>query len=231
MIRHLALIMDGNRRWAQKNGLRPWLGHRQGAETIETILKFCKDNRIAYVSLYAYSIENLHNRPAFETNYVFNELLVKESGRRLQQFLDHDVRVRFLGDSTLFDQSVLPTIQMLQEKTQQCKKVQLNILFCYGARQELVSSVKKIVQKVQGGFLSLNDINEKTISDNLWTADIPEPDLIIRTGSVKRLSNFLLYQSAYSELYFLDILWPEITEAHLEEAVQFYNRTQRNFGI
>jgi len=228
MIQHIAFIMDGNRRWAKKQGLQAFLGHKKGAEVLENVIDFCLKSKILYVSLYTFSLENF-NRSTAEVRYLF-DLLVNEASKKLDLFLNHGVRVRFVGDRTLFPASVIATVTMLEEKTASCTSLNLNFLFCYGARQEIIGGIKKFYEDIKVGAVLLEDLNDESFKHYLWTGDMPEPELIIRTSGIKRLSNFLLYQAAYSEFYFLDCLWPEITQDHMHEAVQSYFETKRNFG-
>lgn len=228
MIKHIAFIMDGNRRWAKKQGLQAFLGHKKGAEALENVVEFCLKSKIQYVSLYTFSLENF-NRSAAEINYLFN-LLLTEAQKKLSLFLEHGVRVRFVGDRTLFPSSIISTVALLEEATSSCTMLNLNFLFCYGARQEIIGGIKKFYEHIKSGAVLLEDLNDEVFKQYLWTKDIPEPELIVRTSGVRRLSNFLLYQAAYSEFYFLDCLWPDITQKHMHEAVDYYFETQRNFG-
>ncbi|MGE0207034.1 MAG: polyprenyl diphosphate synthase [Candidatus Babeliales bacterium] len=227
-MKHLAVIMDGNRRWAKQRGLRPWLGHRQGAESIKRIVDFCLKKGISYLSLYTFSLENFR-RPESELSFLF-DLIKHESLKQLDLFLKYGVRVRFVGDRSLFPDSIKPTIEKLETETGHLTNLNLNFLFCYGARQEIVGGIKKLLSKVKDGVLAEQDISEEAFSECLWTAGMPEPELIIRTGGAVRLSNFLLFQAAYSEFYFLDCLWPEIEEKHLLAAYQQFEDCKRNFG-
>lgn len=228
MIQHLAFIMDGNRRWAKKQGLKPFLGHNQGAQAIQNVVEFSIAKNIKYVSLYAFSTENF-KRSAEEVSYLFN-LLVKEAYNRLPLFLEHSVRIRFVGDRTLFPALIVDSVIMLEEKTAHCAALNLNILFCYGARQEILNGIKQFMNNIKKGLVALEDLSEDLFKKYLWTGDIPDPELIIRTSGRMRLSNFLLYQAAYSEFYFLDCLWPEITQQHMQTALDSYLDTKRNFG-
>lgn len=227
-MKHLACIMDGNRRWAKKHGWVPWRGHRQGAETVKLVADFCIKNNISYLSLYAFSIENL-NRPQVERDFLFN-MIFNEAEKSLPEFQQKGIRIRFIGDRSLFPDHVIPVCERVEKETEHCTNLNLNILFCYGARQEIVGGIKAIIRKVQAGQLSEDDITDDTFSQYLWTAGMPEPDLVLRTGGHQRLSNFLLYQSAYSEFYFLDCLWPDLTEGDLHKAVSGFSGSQRNFG-
>lgn len=229
MIKHLAMIMDGNRRWAKKNKLSYSVGYAEGGfGAAKTAAKFCIDANIPYLSLYTFSLENF-NRPQYEQDLLFN-CIVNEGPKQLKFFNQENIRVRFIGDRSRFPEKVLPTIEALEQGTENNSGLQVNLLFCYGARQELVCSIKRLMHKVKKGLLSEEQISEKALEDCLWTSGIPQPELIIRTSGTQRLSNFLLYQAAYSEFYFLDCLWPDITREDLERAVGSYLGVQRNFG-
>lgn len=228
MITHLACIMDGNRRWAKKRALMPWYGHKEGAQAVRTVIRFCIDKGISYLSLYTFSLENF-NRSQQEKDYIFS-FLVTESEKELPFFVEHGIRIKFVGDRSLFPRSVVTTCQKIEEETKQCNKLTIQVLFCYGSRQEIIAAVQKIANQVALGQLTADEINDEIFKSNLWTDGVPDPDLIIRTGGLQRLSNFLLYQSAYSELYFLDCLWPDITERDLQAAADYFNNCKRNFG-
>ncbi len=230
MIKHLAVVMDGNRRWARKNKMDALLGHSKGGvDAAKKTIQFCLDRGIEYLSLYTFSLENL-KRSEIEKNFLF-DLLIQKGREGLSEFLEQGVKIRFIGDWSVFPQKVKESCLSLEEKTKNAGRLQLNILFCYGARQEIVAAVKTLYQKIKTGLLSEQDVSEKELERCLWMHETPEPDLIIRTGGVKRLSNFLLYQAAYSEFCFLDCLWPEITEEHLEQALAGFKVTKRNFGV
>ncbi len=228
MIKHLACIMDGNRRWAQKKGMMPWYGHNQGAEAIKTVIRFCLENEIKYLSLYAFSLENL-KRSAIEKEYIFS-YIINEADKQLSDFLAQGICIRFMGDVSLFPESVLATCRTLEQATAQGTALYVQVLFCYGARQELLAATQEIAKRVVSGELNADEITQETLEKYLWTGGLPDPDLVIRTGGFKRLSNFLLYQSAYSELYFTDCLWPEISMQQLQDALASYHNYKRNFG-
>jgi undecaprenyl diphosphate synthase len=221
--------MDGNRRWAIQQGLLSFFGHKKGLEAISLVADFCLAQKISYLSLYTYSIENLHSRSAHEQNYLF-EVLAKEALDNIDTFKRKNIRIQFIGDRALFPQSVQSICEQIERKTQQCNALYLNLLLCYGGRQEIVAAAQHIATEVAQGKLRVEDITTKLFEDNLWTAGTPSPDLIIRTGGQQRLSNFLLFQCAYSELYFLDCMWPEISEQELEKALTYYSECQKNFG-
>lgn len=227
-MQHLACIMDGNRRWAKQHKLRPFLGHRRGAASIRNVIAFCLKNGIKYLSLYTFSIENFNRSPE-ECKYLFT-LIGKEAKKNLPEFLQNKVRVRFLGERSLFPEEVKPAVDQLEQETKNGDALNLNFLFCYGARQEIIGGIKALFRNVKEGLISEDDISETTFSRYLLTSGMPEPDLILRTGGAVRLSNFLLYQAAYSELYFLDCFWPDINETHLQAALDYFNNCKRNFG-
>jgi undecaprenyl diphosphate synthase len=227
-MQHLAIIPDGNRRWALQNKLETFLGHQHGKENIRTAIKVCIKNGIKYLSFYTFSLENFKRSQA-EKSYLFS-LLANEIPAQLDELIEQGVRVRFIGNHALFPEQVKKAIQFMESATQHLDKLHMSLLFCYGGKDELLHMVKAVAQKVKDGVLDVHDITEQTIYNNLWTAGIPDPDLIIRTGGVARLSNFLLFQAAYSELSFLNCYWPEVTQAHLEQCIDQFNNTKRNFG-
>jgi undecaprenyl diphosphate synthase len=229
MIKHLACIMDGNRRWAQAQGLLPWYGHRSGIDAVYRVIDFCLDARIQYLSLFAFAIQNF-KRPADETHFLFS-LFQKEAEQVLKQLTKKNVRICFVGDKDLFPTPLRDLSATLEQETMDNTKLVLNILFCYGGQEEIVAAVKDVAKKVAAGELDAETLTPANISRHFWLGDIPEPELIVRTGHVKRLSNFLLFQSAYSELYFADCLWPDITKDHLHDAVSYFYSCQRNFGV
>ncbi len=228
MVKHVAIQMDGNRRWAKKQGLKLFYGHGEGVKTIERVIDFCIARDISYLSLYTLSLENL-KRSAEELQYLL-DLLVNEGKRHLIQAVEKGARIKFIGDKSRYPEQSREAIAEIEEKTKHGSKLQVNLLFCYGGQQEIVQATRALIAKVQAGELKVEELNEQLFSDHLWTAGIPAPDLYIKTGGRQRLSNFLLYQSAYSELYFLDCLWPEVQASHLAEAVAYYDGCQRNFG-
>lgn len=228
VMQHLAIIPDGNRRWAEKNKLRAVFGHKKGVDAIEGAIKVCLKNGIKFLSFYTFSLENF-NRSEEEKAYLF-DLLINELLSQLPIFLERNIRVKFLGDASFFPQSVKPMITKVEEETKECNALQLNLLFCYGAQQEIVQAMKDIAVKVKNNELLTDDITVDSFGNHLWTKGIPNPELIIRTSKVCRLSNFLLFQAAYSEFIFLDNFWPETTEEMLEECVSGFLNVKRNFG-
>ena len=209
--------MDGNRRWAMSQGLTAFFGHKNGWDAVKRVVDFCLEKKITHLSLYTFSIENL-KRSADEQRYLF-EVLAHEAAAEFEDFKQKNVRVSFIGDRALFPNSVKPICEKIERDTLACSALQLNFLFCYGGQQEIVDTAKRIAVKVACGDVQV-----------LWTSASPAPDLIIRTGGDTRLSNFLLFQCAYSELYFIDCLWPDISVQHLEAAITYYDNCRKNFG-
>lgn len=228
-IKHLGIIMDGNRRWAKKNGFKPWIGHKQGVDPVKTTLEFCLKHKIPYVTLYAFSLENF-KRSQEELHYLFDILAQELADKELNNLFEKGIQVRFIGDKNKFPEQLRETVHTVETKTAQNNKLIMNILFCYGGQQEILAATQAIARCVATGTLKPEDITPDVFENALWTGIMPGPDLIIRTGGAQRTSNFLVYQSAYSELLFLDCYWPEITEQHLIDAVIQYESTQRRFG-
>jgi len=221
--------MDGNRRWARKRSLHTLLGHREGIKPAKIAMRFCIENKIAYLSLYTLSIENFFNRPTEEVGYLF-DLVENELAKELDEFVANNIRIRFLGDWSLYPSNIAVICKNIEQQTAHCVALNLNLLLCYGARQEMVNATKSVQRAVASGTLNIEDLTVDTFKNYLWTAGMPDPDMVVRTGGVHRTSNFLLYQSAYSEFYFIDALWPDLTEEHLKQAVAYFNQCKRNFG-
>ena len=230
MIRHLACIMDGNRRWAKQYGWLPWDGHREGIKAAQRAMDFCLEQNIAYLSLFAFSLENF-KRSKKELQFLFSVLPNEIKKRLVDDALKKNIRICFVGDRLQFPKDARPVIDEIERATKDGTALQVNLFFCYGARQEIMHGVKALAQKIKDGLFSLDTVTDEQFEACLWTAGIPSPELIIRTGGVQRLSNFLLYQAAYSELYFLNCFWPEITSEHLQQALNSFGHRQRNFGI
>lgn len=219
--------MDGNRRWARKRNLIASFGHSQGTQTVRRLIEFCIEKKIGIVSIYTFSLENF-NRPKDEVDALF-DLMVEESKDTLPDLIKNGVNVSFIGDKNYFPAPVVSTIEYIELCTRKLDKLKLNILFCYGGRQEIVAAIKDIVHDVQTGVLQ-DPVTDKIFETYLWSSHIPDPDLIIRTGGAKRLSNFLIYKAAYSELYFTDKLWPDLTKEDLLKALQDFEDRKRNYG-
>lgn len=227
-MQHLAIIPDGNRRWAAKNKLESLFGHKKGMDAVKKAVKVCIKNSIRYLSFYTFSLENFQ-RSSLEKSYLFN-LINTSFQDYLPELIEQKIRVKFLGDRTLFPDSIKETITKIEEKTKEHTTLQLNLLFCYGAQQEIINATKKLAQQARDNKIDIKNITSETIKNNLWTSGIPDPELVIRTGKTIRISNFLLFQAAYAEFEFLDIFWPEMTESILEKSIKKFCTVKRNFG-
>lgn len=219
---HVAIIMDGNGRWAKKKGMPRSFGHKAGTENVRKIVKYCSKKGIKYLTVYAFSTENF-KRPKDEVT-VLMRLLVEYFNKETEELRKNNVRLSVIGDISAFSPIVQEAIHNGCEKTKECDGLIFTIALDYGSRDEIVRAVKEIVE------LKITDINEKTISEHLYTRDIPDPDLIIRTSGEERLSNFLLYQAAYSEFYFTNTLWPDFDEAEFDKALDEYAHRNRRYG-
>ncbi|MDD5939461.1 MAG: isoprenyl transferase [Lachnospiraceae bacterium] len=225
---HVAIIMDGNGRWAKKRGLPRTMGHAQGAKVVEQILEDADHMGIKYLTVYAFSTENW-SRPGSEVKALMN-LLRTYMKTSLAKCAKNNVRIRVIGDKTRLDEDLQASIANLEENTKNNTGIGFQIAINYGARDEMRRAVQKIAAEVKEGKMDARDITEQTISDHLDTAGIPDPDLLIRTCGEERLSNFLMWQLSYSELYFTDKAWPDFDKAELEKAVDAYNHRERRFG-
>ena len=228
MPKHIAIIMDGNRRLAKERGLDTRLGHKQGAETLEKIAKYANQIGLEYLTVYAFSTENWKR-----TKEEVGALMILLENY-LDRFLNRDslrnIRVRALGDIDSLSDNLKKKIYNIVEKSKSNTGLTLNIAFNYGGRAEIVEAVKNISTRVQSGEIKIEDINENLISDNLYTKGEPEPDLLIRPGGELRISNFLLWQLAYTEFLFIDKYWPDFSEEDLLEAIQIFEQRNRKFG-
>ncbi len=226
--KHVACIMDGNGRWAKKRGLPRSAGHRQGVEIVKSIVRMSSDIGIKSLTLYAFSTENW-KRPKSEVS-ILMDLLVEYLRNEIEELHQNNVKLLILGDSSKLPSKVRAEIESSKEKTGSNTGMTLNIALNYGSRSEIVSAVKSIASKVDGGEISIDDIDEDMISNNLDTYGQPDPDLLIRTSGEQRLSNFLLYQLAYSEMIFLDCFWPDLSNEEYAKALTLYAKRQRRFG-
>lgn len=225
---HVAIIMDGNGRWAKRRGLPRTMGHAQGARVVEQILEDADHMGIRYLTVYAFSTENW-TRPAAEVKALMN-LLRSYMKTSLVKCAKNNVRVRVIGDKTALDEDLRESIDYLEQQTKDNTGIGFQIAINYGGRDELRRAVSRIAQDVKDGRLSPEDISEETINGALDTGGIPDPDLLIRTCGEERISNFLLWQLAYSELYFTEKAWPDFDKAELEKAIDAYNHRERRFG-
>lgn len=229
--RHVGFIMDGNGRWAKQRGLPRSEGHKEGAKTFRKIGEYAADLGIKYVTFYAFSTENW-KRPEAEVNAImslFGDYL-NEVIERIGENEEKGIRLKFIGDRHGISPELLNLMDYTEKLTENKNKVTLNIAVNYGGRHELTTAVKNIAEKIKSGELSPEDIDERLISDYLYTSGQPDPDLIIRPSGEYRLSNFLTWQSAYSELWFSDILWPDFTKEDFNEALRAFEKRNRRFG-
>ena len=226
--KHIAIIMDGNRRWAKKRGLDAKKGHKQGADTLENIVKFANKLGISYLTVYAFSTENW-KRTEEEVGALM--LLLQNYLEDFLQRVDtENVKIRVLGDITKLPKGLQKSIQKCVAKTKENTGLVLNIAFNYGGRDEIVKAVQQIAKKVQEGKLKPEEIQENTVEKELYTAGQPDPDLLIRTSGEMRTSNFLPWQLVYSEFLFMDKYWPDFTGEDLLEAIAIYQKRNRKFG-
>lgn len=226
---HIAIIMDGNGRWAKERGVNRVLGHNQGAETLRTLLDACRTRpHVKYLTLYAFSTENWKRAPE-EVNDLMN-LLRHYVKREAKSLHEEGVRMRFIGNRTTLAKDIQDDLDGVERMMAGNTRLTVTIALSYGAREELATAMQRIAQKVAAGELAPEQVNESLVSAHLYTVGMPDPDLLIRTGGDERLSNFLLWQSAYTELYFTDVLWPAFTPAEFDKAIHCYSTRERRFG-
>ena len=225
---HIGIIMDGNGRWAKKRGLPRTAGHTAGASNFRTITRYASSIGVKYLTVYAFSTENW-NRPAEEVSALM-KLFHQYLEEALRDFMDENIRVRFIGDVSAFNEELQALIHRVEEASAPKTGMVLNLAMNYGGRAEIVHAAQALAQRVQDGALKPGDIDEAAISGALYTAGQPDPDLIIRPSGEERLSNFLLWQSAYAEFVSFDILWPDFKPKHLDQAIEIFNRRNRRFG-
>lgn len=226
--KHVAIIMDGNGRWAKKRGLPRYAGHPAGVEAVRGVVELCVELQIPVVTLFAFSSENWQ-RPQKEVNLIMDLFLrsLKKEVRRLDR---NHVKLRVIGDQSAFAPNLQQQIKQAEQQTMSNQGLLLQVAANYGGRWDITQAAKHLAEKVARGELIPDQIDEQVFSRNLCFTDIPEPDLFIRTGGEQRISNFLLWQCAYTELYFTDMLWPDFNRQALEKALDDFSRRQRRFG-
>ncbi len=224
---HIAFIMDGNGRWAKKRGLPRKFGHREGAKTFRKITQYCKDIGIRNVSFYAFSTENW-KRPKDEVDAIIE--LFREYVVDVRNYIGKDVRVLFLGDKTIFDDDLQKKMVDLERDTADRRGMTMLLAINYGGRDDIVHAARILAQKVKDGKINPEDITEDMFTPNLYTLDVPDVDLMIRPSGEQRTSNFLIWQSAYAELYFTNILWPDFSPDDLDKAIEEFSNRSRRFG-
>jgi undecaprenyl diphosphate synthase len=220
--------MDGNGRWAKQHGKNRVFGHTNGVTAVRETSEACAELGVKHLTLYAFSTENW-SRPQLEVTALMT-LLLKTINSELKTLIKNDIRLGAIGDIDSLPKSVAKQLREAIDKTAGCKRMELILALSYSGKNEIVNAVKHIAQKVQNNLISLNDINEQLISDNLYTAGRPDPELLIRTSGEQRVSNFLLWQLAYAEFYFTDKFWPEFNKEELYKAIIDYQNRERRFG-
>jgi undecaprenyl diphosphate synthase len=227
--KHIAIIMDGNGRWAEKHTMGRIFGHRKGAEAVRLITQACRRIGIRCLTLYAFSVENWI-RPKEEVGALMN-LLLQYLEDETREMMDHDIRLRAIGDLNSLEAHVLRKLNESINNTTGNQGMILNLALSYGGRDEITSAAKRLANDALAGKIALTDVTKERFSEYLYTAGMPDPDLLIRTGGEYRVSNFLLYQMAYTEFYFTDTLWPDFCEADLLTAIAEYQLRERRFGM
>jgi undecaprenyl diphosphate synthase len=225
---HIAIIMDGNGRWAKKQGKIRMFGHEKGVIPVRLTTEAAAEVGVEFITLYAFSQENW-NRPKYEVDALMS-LLVKTIDKEVDSFMKNDIRFQVIGDIKSLPTKAQRQLQNAVDKTMNNKRLTLVLALSYGSRWEIVEACKKIANKVSEGSLNVNELDEDLFASNLSTSEIPDPELLIRTSGELRISNFLLWQIAYSELYFSDKLWPEFGKDDLYEAIVDYQNRERRFG-
>ena len=227
-LNHLAIVMDGNRRWAKKNGKTVKDGHKEGAERLSNTVDWCIEFGIKYLTVYAFSTENW-KRDSSEINDIMS-LLRKYLKSKENDFNRQKVRIRVIGVDDGVDKDIIDSIKNVENSTKNNDVLNLNIAFNYGGRREILDVTKQISQQVKDGLLKVEDIDEKVFKSRLYYGDTPDPDLILRTGGEYRISNFLLWEMAYSEFYFDSVLWPDFSREMLIEIINNFKNRERRYG-
>ena len=226
--KHLAIIMDGNGRWAKKQGLLRALGHESGTKSVKANIKTCARLGIENLTLYAFSTENW-NRPKLEVDTLM-KILVRSLKKELKTLQDNNIKLNTIGNLDKLPNSAQKELLDVIDKTKDNTRMTLTLALSYGSREEIVNVVRNIADKVKNNIISIDSIDDSIINEHLYTRNLPEVDLLIRTSGEHRISNFLLWQIAYAELYFTDILWPDFKEEDLYEAIISYQKRERRFG-
>lgn len=226
--KHIAIIMDGNGRWAQQKGETRLFGHAQGVESVRETIRSANEFGVKYITLYAFSTENW-SRPKNEIDGLM-EILVEAIHSELDSLIENGVKLETIGDTSKFPERCLKSLEIAKEKTKENDTTTLILALNYSSRAELTDAFKSLLQEVQEGRITQDQITAETISRHLYTKNFPDPELVIRTSGEHRLSNFLLWQLAYSELHFTPVFWPEFRREHLLEALLDFQRRERRFG-
>jgi undecaprenyl diphosphate synthase len=227
--RHIAVIMDGNGRWAKQHALGRIAGHRKGAEAVRTTVRTCREMGIRYLTLYAFSVENWM-RPTREVSALM-ELLVDYLRSETRELRERGIRLQAIGNIGLLPEAVRQFLRETMEATKENREMVLVLALSYGGRDEILEAARSLARKCSAGSLDPGDISRDVFEEHLQTAGIPDPDLLIRTSGEFRISNFLLWQTAYTEFYFTDVLWPDFDREELRRAVAAYQQRERRFGL
>ena len=225
---HIAMIMDGNGRWAKSRHLPRMMGHQQGVESVRAIIGACLKKQIPILTLFGFSSENLR-RPQSEIDFLFS-LFLRLLKTEIKALIENGVRLNVVGNQSVFSTPLKEAIAQAQEQSQKADRLTLNIAFNYGGRWDLLEATRTLSQKVSDGLLVPEQITETLLTEHLALGHLPDPDLLIRTSGEYRMSNFLLWQLAYTELYFTDVFWPDFREPQFEAALEAYANRQRRFG-
>lgn len=225
---HVAIIMDGNGRWAKKKGMPRSVGHKKGAETVKEITRAAGEIGVKYLTLYAFSTENW-NRSEEEVATLM-DLLREYLKSDLKEIQENGVKIVFIGERQMLDADIVESMRKLEADTANNDKMTLCIALSYGSRQEIVNAARKIAALAKRGDIQPEDVDSKMFSDMLYTKDIPDPDMLIRTSGEQRVSNYLLWQLAYTEFFFTDVLWPDFGREHLEDIIAEFNSRERRYG-
>ncbi|MGC6284506.1 MAG: isoprenyl transferase [Polaribacter sp.] len=226
--KHVAIIMDGNGRWAKRQGMNRVFGHRNALTAVRESIQAATKIKVQAITLYAFSTENW-NRPKMEIDALMN-LLINSLKKELPEFMENGVKVNSIGAIENLPKNAQKALAEVIEITKDNSNITLTLALSYGSRQEIVNAIKNISKKVVNKELTLEEIDEKTINNHLYTFNLPEVDLMIRTSGEQRISNFLMWQMAYAELYFTDVLWPDFREEHFYDAIINYQNRERRFG-
>lgn len=227
-LNHIAVIMDGNGRWATKRGLPRTAGHKKGAEVVVQIAKAAKEFGVKYLTLYAFSTENWKRSP--EEIDALMQLLRQYLDKNFKELEQNDVKIRFIGERYMLDADIVEKMERLEQNTAENKSLVLQIALSYGSRQEILNTAKEIAERVKNGDMQPQDIDEQTFSAMLYTGGVPDPDLLIRTSGEQRISNYLLWQIAYSELFFTKTLWPDFAKEEFKSIIENYQTRERRYG-
>lgn len=226
--KHIAIIMDGNGRWAKQRGFLRTIGHENGVKSLRTTLTKCRELGIEYLTLYAFSTENW-NRPKFEVDKLM-ELLVKSLAKELPTFMENQIALNAIGNLELLPEKVRQNLATTIDKTKENKRMTVTLALSYGSRAEIIHAIKEISIKVKNNIISEDSIDESIINEHLYTHNMPDVDLLIRTSGEQRISNFLLWQIAYAELYFTEVLWPDFSADELYRSILSYQQRERRYG-